>query len=131
MMEVFARFARVLSNRLAHPAAFLAALLAVLIWAACGPFYGYSSNWQLVINTGTTILTFLMVFVLQNTQNRDGRALQVKLNELLRAVKGARNELIDLENLTEEELVRYCDEFRDLHEHCRKVLKHRRRRHPR
>lgn len=107
----------------AHPLTFVVAVLSVLIWAATGPFLHFSETWQLIINTSTTILTFLMVFVLQNTQNRDSRALQVKLDELLRAVAGARNELIDLENLSEEELESYCREFQNLHLNYAKELK--------
>jgi len=125
MHDLFSRLARAASNLVAHPLAFVAAVLAVLIWAAFGPALNYSENWQLVINTGTTILTFLMVFLLQNMQNRDSRAMQVKLDELLRAVKGARTELVDLENVTEEELTRYCDEFKTLHLHYAKVLEKR------
>ena len=99
----------------AHPMAFVAAVMSVVVWAATGPALHYSENWQLIINTSTTILTFLMVFLLQNMQNRDSRAMQVKLDELLRAVKGARTELVDLENVTEAELEQYCEEFKKLH----------------
>ena len=122
MHDLFSRLARTAANAVAHPLSFVAALLAILIWAGFGPALNYNENWQLVINTGTTILTFLMVFLLQNMQNRDSRAMQVKLDELLRAVKGARTELVDLENVTEEELSRYCEEFKTLHLHYAKVL---------
>ena len=122
MQDFFARLARSASAAVAHPAAFIIAAVAVLIWAATGPALHYSENWQLIINTGTTIRTFLMIFLLQNMQNRDSRAMQVKLDELLRAVKGARTELVDLENVTEEELVRYCEEFKNLHLRYAKVL---------
>ena len=122
MHELFTRLARSTSNAVAHPMAFIAAAVAVLIWAATGPALHYSENWQLVINTSTTILTFLMVFLLQNMQNRDSRAMQVKLDELLRAMKGARTELVNLENVTEEELAGYCDEFKNLHLHYAKAL---------
>ncbi|HEY4247723.1 MAG TPA: low affinity iron permease family protein [Lacunisphaera sp.] len=115
MHDLFSRLARSASVAVAHPLAFVAAVVAVIIWAASGPGLHYSENWQLVINTGTTILTFLMIFLLQNMQNRDSRAMQVKLDELLRAVRGARTELVDLENVTEAELARYCDEFKNLH----------------
>ena len=125
MHDLFTRLARTASSVVAHPLAFVAAVLSVLIWAACGPALHYSENWQLVINTGTTILTFLMVFLLQNMQNRDSRAMQVKLDELLRALKGARTELVNLENVTEEELTRYCEEFKTLHLHYAKVLEKR------
>ena len=122
MHDLFTRLARFSAAVVAHPLAFAAAVLAVIVWAACGPGLNYSENWQLVINTGTTILTFLMVFLLQNMQNRDSRAMQVKLDELLRAVKGARTELVDLENVTEAELTRYCEEFKTLHLHYAKIL---------
>ena len=122
MHEYFCRFARWTARVLGHPFAFAAAVLAVVIWAAFGPVFHYNENWQLLINTGTTILTFLMVFLLQNTQGRDARAVQIKLDELIRAVKGARNELIDLENLSEEELTRYCAEFQEIHLRYAKVL---------
>ena len=85
-MNHFSRFARVSSVWLAHPVAFSLAVLSVLVWAACGPMFHYSADWQLVINTGTTILTFLMVFLIQNSQNRDAKAMQLKLDELLRSV---------------------------------------------
>jgi low affinity Fe/Cu permease len=94
---------------------FVAALVAVVIWAFTGPSLHYNETWQLLINTATTILTFLMVFLLQHTQHRDGRATQLKLDELLRALRSARNELIDVENLTEEEFSKYCQEFHELH----------------
>jgi len=115
MNDLFGRLARIASAIVAHPVAFFGAVIAVIAWAACGPALNYDENWQLVINTGTTILTFLMIFLLQNTQNRDSRAMQVKLDELLRTMKGARIELVNLENLTEEELTHYCEEFKSLH----------------
>lgn len=122
MRELFSKFARGVSALAGHPAAFAAALFGVLLWAALGPRLHYSENWQLWINTATTILTFLMVFLLQHSQNRDARAVQLKLDELLRAVTGARNEFIDLENLSEEELARYCREFQDLHLRYARVI---------
>jgi low affinity Fe/Cu permease len=122
MSDLFSRIARGTANGVAHPATFVGAVVLVLMWAACGPAVHYSTDWQLVINTGTTILTFLIVFLLQNTQNRDSRAMHIKLDELLRAVHGARTELVDLENLTEGELARYCKEFQDLHLRYARVL---------
>jgi low affinity Fe/Cu permease len=119
------RLARGAGAIVAHPFAFVLAVLGVAVWAALGPVFNYSEAWQLVINTGTTILTFLMVFLLQNMQNRDSRAMQIKLDELLRAVKGARTELVDLENVTEAELSRYCNEFKVLHLRYAKVLEKR------
>jgi low affinity Fe/Cu permease len=91
--------------------AFLAAVPIIVVWAALGPRYRFSDTWQLVINTGTTIVTFLMVFVIQNTQNRDARAVNLKLDELLRAVKGARTGLVQLEEQTEEQLAALTKEF--------------------
>jgi len=125
MQELFSRFARAVSALAAHPLSFVLAAGGVFLWALAGPHLHYSETWQLWINTSTTILTFLMVFLLQHSQNRDARAVQVKLDELIRAAKGARNELIDLENLSEEELTRYCREFQDLHLRSVKVLEKR------
>lgn len=113
--EKLSRFARTISAASSHPFAFVIAVLGVVIWAICGPAVHYSETWQLWINTSTTILTFLMVFLLQHAQNRDMRALQAKLDELLRAGTGARNELINLESVSEAELERYCHEFKELH----------------
>jgi len=89
----------------------------VVVWSATGPVFGFSDTWQLVINTGTTIITFLMVFLIQNTQNRDARAIHLKLDELLRAVKDARTGMVDLEDMSDEELKRLQEEFKDLREH--------------
>ena len=96
--------ARSVARFTASTTAFLLALGTVVVWAALGPVFHYSDTWQLVINTGTTIVTFLMVFLIQNTQNRDGAAIQAKLDELLRATEAARNEFVGLEHLTEEEV---------------------------
>ena len=96
------------------PIAFAAAIAVVVGWAILGPLYHYSDTWQLVINTGTTIVTFLRVFLMQNTQNRDSKAIQLKLDELLRGVKGARTGLVRLESLTEEELLSLEGEFEAL-----------------
>lgn len=126
LLEQFSRFARWVSSTMAHPVSFTLALMTVLVWAACGPLFDFSETWQLVINTGTTIVTFLMIFILQHTQNRDARAAQIKLDELLRAMRGARNELIDLENLTEEELSHYCREFQELHVRYARTVANRR-----
>ena len=94
--------------------AFMLAVLAVLVWAATGPAFGYSNTWQLVINTGTTIVTFLMVFLIQRAQNKEATAVQVKLDELIRAVKGARNTMIAIEALSEEELAALKERFEKL-----------------
>jgi low affinity Fe/Cu permease len=102
--EWFSRFARAASKFCGKPVVFLAALFIVLIWAATGPIFHYSDTWQLVINTGTTIITFLMVFLIQNTQNRDSIAVQLKLAELVIAVKGAKNQMANIEDASDEEL---------------------------
>jgi low affinity Fe/Cu permease len=100
----FTRFARVTSCHAGRPSVFLVAVLIIAIWAATGPLFHYSDTWQLMINTSTTIVTFLMVFLIQNTQNRDSQALHLKLDELIRAKKGARNSLLNLDDLSDEEL---------------------------
>jgi low affinity Fe/Cu permease len=100
----FTRFARWTANHAGRPSAFVIATVVVLAWAFTGPIFDFSDTWQLVINTSTTIVTFLMVFLIQNTQNRDSQALHLKLDELIRAKKGARNTLLDLDDLSDEEL---------------------------
>jgi low affinity Fe/Cu permease len=109
-------FARKSSNILGSPWAFAVAILIIIVWAALGPTFHYSDTWQLIINTGTTIVTFLMVFLIQNTQNRDAKAVHLKLDELIRAVAGARNQLVDLEELSDEELKKLEQEFKRLSE---------------
>jgi len=109
----FARAASAVAHWTGRPVAFLLCCSVVVIWAVCGPIFHYSDTWQLVINTGTTIITFLMVFLIQNTQNRDGAAVQVKLDELIRVTKEARNDLVGIENKPEaklEELRAVCEE---------------------
>jgi low affinity Fe/Cu permease len=112
----FRRFATRTSSAAGRSWAFLLALGVIAVWAATGPFFGFSDTWQLVINTGTTIVTFLMVFLIQNTQNRDAMAIQLKLDELLRAVVEARTDLVDLEDLPDEELEQLKADFKDLHD---------------
>jgi low affinity Fe/Cu permease len=110
----FSEMARHAACAVGSPTAFAVACAAILVWAVSGPIFGYSDTWQLVINTGTTIVTFLMVFLVQNTQNRDARALHLKLDELIRSVQDARNKLIDLENCSDEEIERIENQFRAL-----------------
>jgi low affinity Fe/Cu permease len=106
MERLFERSAQGVASWAGRPPAFVLAFTVVLIWAISGPLFDYSETWQLVINTGTTIVTFLMVFLIQNAQNRDGSAIQAKLDEIIRATTEARNEFIGIEHLTENELER-------------------------
>jgi low affinity Fe/Cu permease len=110
--SAYARIAKVVSRVAARPGVFMLAVAVIAVWIVTGPIFGYSDTWQLVINTGTTIVTFLMVFLIQNTQNRDTAAIQLKLDELIRATKGAHNALLDLEELDEKTL----DEIRGRYE---------------
>jgi low affinity Fe/Cu permease len=98
-------------------------MLVILVWACTGPIFGFSNTWQLIINTGTTIVTFLMVFLIQSTQNRDSEAMQIKLDEIIRAIEGAKNELLDLEELEDDELERARDEYEQLAAEARKTLR--------
>src|SRR3954469_12162708 len=117
--ERFRKFACATSDIMGSPWMFLLAIVVVGVWAASGPYFGYSDSWQLVINTGTTILTFLMVFLIQNTQNREIRATNLKLDELIKALKGARNSMIDLDRLTDEELRELETDYKKLCERHR------------
>ncbi len=110
----FTRIAKATARAVGRPAAFITAVGAIVLWGLTGPLFGFSDTWQLVINTGTTIITFLMVFLIQNTQNRDSIAMQLKLDELIRAMSGAHNALLDLEELTEGDLVRIRDTYEEL-----------------
>jgi low affinity Fe/Cu permease len=112
----FRKFAHRTSTSVGSPWAFTLAVLIILMWAVTGPIFHFSDTWQLVINTGTTIITFLMVFLIQNTQNRDAVAIHLKLDELIRALKGARTKLVDLEELSDEELEELRKEFHRLSE---------------
>jgi low affinity Fe/Cu permease len=117
--EVFHNFAKQAAAWAGTPWGFFGAVIIVLVWSVTGPLFGFSDTWQLVINTGTTIVTFLMVFLIQNTQNRDARAIHLKLDELIHTAKGARNSLIDLENCTDEELDKLQSQF----EHMRHAVR--------
>ena len=111
MREIFRRFAKASADGVGSPAAFLLGVVGTLIWASTGFYFRYSGTWQLVINTGTSIGTFLIVFLIQNTQNRDAKVVHLKLDELIRAVKTARTELVQMEALTDGELDRLQTEF--------------------
>jgi low affinity Fe/Cu permease len=119
----FTRFAKTTARAAGHPTTFCVALAIILLWAATGPIFGFSDTWQLVINTGTTIITFLMVFLIQNTQNRDSEAIQVKLDELIRSIDGAHLALLDLEELDDKDLNRICTEYQELAKEARRDLR--------
>jgi low affinity Fe/Cu permease len=119
----FSRFARRLAVLTGRPATFLVAAGAVVLWAVCGPIFGFSDTWQLVINTSTTIITFLMVFLIQNTQNRDTAAIQIKLDELIRATQGAHNTMLALEELEDKELEKYLANYAALAAAARERLR--------
>jgi low affinity Fe/Cu permease len=111
VQDAFRVFARRSSMVLGSPWAFAAAILVILVWALTGPMFHFSDTWQLIINTGTTIVTFLMVFLIQNTQNRDAKAVHLKLDEIIRALENARDELVDLEKLSDEDLKQLEKQF--------------------
>jgi low affinity Fe/Cu permease len=114
--EIFRRFACWTADACGAPGSFILGVVLVLTWLFTGPYFHYSDTWQLVINTGTTIVTFLMVFLIQNTQNRDAKAMQLKLDELIRAVSKARNELVDLENSDDDKIAALTKEFSTIRE---------------
>jgi low affinity Fe/Cu permease len=116
MRDTFRVFATRTAEWVGTPAAFVLGLGLIVLWALTGPLFGFSDTWQLVVNTATTIVTFLMVFLIQNTQNRDARAIHLKLDELIRGVKGARTAMVALENATDDELAELQEEFERLHQ---------------
>lgn len=116
LSDVLERFSLKATEAAGSSTAFILALTTIIVWLLTGPFFGFSDTWQLVINTGTTIITFLMVFLIQRTQNKDARAIHLKLNEIVAALDGASNRLIDVEDLTEEEI-------RTLHVHYQELVK--------
>ncbi len=116
---IFSRFSRWIAAVTGRPKTFFIAFSVIIIWAITGPMFSFSDTWQLVINTGTTIITFLMVFLIQNTQNRDTEALQIKLDEIIRSLRGARNEVLDLEEMDEKQLDEIRKEYLHLAEHAR------------
>jgi low affinity Fe/Cu permease len=120
---VFGRFASSTARMAGHPVAFGGAVALIVVWGATGPVFGFSDTWQLVINTGTTVVTFLMVFLIQNTQNRDSEAMHIKLDELIRAMEGAHNALLDLEEFTQEDLDRIRDRYEALAARARKKMR--------
>jgi low affinity Fe/Cu permease len=121
MQDIFRKVSHWTSEKVGSPSAFVFAVLIIVVWAVTGPIFHYSDTWQLIINTGTTILTFLMVFLIQNTQNRDAHAIHLKLDELIRATRRARNELIDIEEDADDELKRLDTEYKQLHASPRNV----------
>ena len=118
----YSRFAKVAAHFCGRPWVFVIAFGVIVVWALSGPIFGFSDTWQLVINTGTTIVTFLMVFLIQNTQNRDTEAIQLKLDELIRATSGAHNALLDLEELEQDALDRFRDKYQSLASAARRDL---------
>ena len=120
--NILSRFASAATEWTGSTPAFVIAALIIIVWGITGPLFHYSDTWQLVINTGTTIVTFLMVFLIQNTQNRDSQAIQVKLDELIRSIEGAHLALLDLEELDDEDFDRICSDYRDLAREARKDL---------
>lgn len=120
MREFFRQFSARSADIVGSPWAFLLGVVAILLWAAAGPTFHYSDTWQLIVNSGSSIVTFLMVFLIQNTQNRDARAMQMKLNELIRAVASARNFVMDLENCSEEEIAELRKEFEEIRARVKK-----------
>lgn len=121
--KLFSNFARRVAHISGQPVVFTLACTVVVTWLITGPLFGFSDTWQLVINTGTTIITFLMVFLIQNTQNRDGEAIQIKLDELIRSHKGAHNSLLDLEELTDRQLETIKQKYEELARLGREDLK--------
>ena len=119
MNELFRKFSQKTSQAMGSSWSFILAVLIILIWALTGPVFKFSDTWQLVINTGTTIITFLMVFLIQNTQNRDAKAIHLKLDELIKSAKGARNKLVNLEDLSDEEMEKLVAEFKKLNKQDR------------
>src|SRR5437764_7702981 len=125
MREPFRRFATRTSEWVGTPAAFVIGLTLIVLWALTGPLFGFSDSWQLVVNTATTIVTFLMVFLIQSTQNRGAKAIHLKLDELLRGVQGARTHLVNLEEMTDDELADLQKQFEHLRTHAaKKVIEH-------
>jgi low affinity Fe/Cu permease len=122
LSHAFRLFAKWAAWATGHPVAFVLAFTIIVVWAITGPMFGFNETWQLVINTGTTIITFLMIFLIQNTQNRDTAAIQIKLDELIRAMEGAHNALLDLEELEDEDIDRLRTDYCQLAADARRML---------
>jgi low affinity Fe/Cu permease len=120
--SIFTQFSKITCQMTGRPVAFLSAMALVIVWGLTGPYFHYSTNWQLVINTGTTIVTFLMVFLIQNTQNRESAAMHLKLDELIRAMQGAHNALLDLEELEQRDLDKIRGNYLDLAKSAREAV---------
>ncbi len=118
---MFRKLAQMCSDFIGRPSAFVLAVVIVILWGVTGPLFDYSDTWQLVINTGTTIITFLMVFLVQNTQNRDAKAIHLKIDEIIRSIKGARNDMLDLEDEPDQRLKDLHQEFQELSKQTRKL----------
>lgn len=125
MKQLFHKLSTYISNAVGSPYAFILAIAIILTWAVSGPAFGFSDTWQLVINTGTTIVTFLMVFLIQNTQNRDSKAIHIKLDELIRTTKNARNNIIDIEDMEDDQLEEFQKEFGEMHRKTSQALERR------
>lgn len=123
--EIFRKIAVTVSVIVGTSKAFVFALIVIIMWAFTGPIFHFSDTWQLVINTATTIITFLMVFLIQNTQNRDSKAIHIKLDELIKNIRGARNEMVNLEELPDNEIDELHDQFRELHDKYSKEVERR------
>ncbi|MDP1724327.1 MAG: low affinity iron permease family protein [Alphaproteobacteria bacterium] len=123
IMKIFSNFARKCALLAGHPVTFISSVCIIIAWVLLGPIFNYSDTWQLVINTSTSILTFLMIFLVQNTQNRDNEAVQIKLDELIRSHEGAHNALLDLEELTQKELETIKEKYEKLAKEARKNLR--------
>jgi len=121
--SLFARFANAIADGVGHPWAFIVAGVFIVLWFASGPLFGFSDTWQLVINTSTTIITFMMVFLIQNTQNRDSHAMQLKLDEIIRSIDGAHIALLDLEELSDKEIASVRRRYRKLARQAREAMR--------
>jgi low affinity Fe/Cu permease len=129
LKDYFRRFSVATANAVGTPGAFILAFVIICVWGATGPLFGFTDTWQLIINTGTTIITFLMVFLIQYSQNRDSKAIQLKLDELIRSSRLARNDLVDLEEMTDEELEKLQNEFKLMRaEACTKLAERKEKR---